>query len=98
MSRTRVATVPANYSERRIIALENFMLSTPLRGKAALSAFNEEQRQLDSQPAKPLIPHDPKGLRLVAFMSRLTNDIRDMRISRGVCPVCGNRLCVGRHR
>jgi len=40
MSRTRANTVPANYSERRIISLENFMLSTNLRGKAALAAFN----------------------------------------------------------
>lgn len=98
MSRTRIPTVPANYGERRIIALENFMLSTHLRGKAALAAFNDEQRRLDAMPLKPLIPLDPKGLKLAAYMSQLTHDIRDMRTARGVCPDCGDRNCVGMHR
>ena len=97
MSRTRANTVPANYSERRIIALENFMLSTNLRGKAALAAFNRAQRDADTLPVKPLVPADPEGLKLAAFMARLTNDIQDCRRIRGACLVCGNKHCAGGH-
>ena len=98
MSRTRANTVPANYSERRIISLENFMLSTNLRGKAALAAFNRAERDANAVPAKPLVPADPQGLKLAAFMARLTNDIRDCRRVRGACLECGIKHCVGVHR
>jgi hypothetical protein len=38
MRRISVPAIAANEHERRIIALENFMLSTPLRNQAALAA------------------------------------------------------------
>lgn len=79
MRRMQAPTVPANYSERRIIALENFMLHTHLRGEAALAAFNYEQAELAAKSIAPLIEPDPKGLKLKAFFGRINSEIAHMR-------------------
>jgi hypothetical protein len=95
--RTRVPVIPANGHERRIIALENFMLSTPLRGVLALAAFNEHQRIEDAKPPKPLVPPDPGGRMLRKFLADLLADIHAMRRMRGVCVECGDANCPGGH-
>lgn len=79
MARSMSPTVPSNYSERRIISLENFMLSTTLRGKAALAAFNQLQVEQNLRPTAPLIAPDPLGLKLQAYYRRINEEIRMMR-------------------
>lgn len=79
MARVQSRVIPANYSERRIIALENFMLSTHLRGKAALDAFNALQAEQNRRPVAPLIAPDPLGLKLQAYLKPINDEIRAMR-------------------
>lgn len=79
MARSLSPTVPSNFSERRIIALENYMLSTHLRGAAALDAFNILQMEIGRRPATPLVPHDPLGLRLASYYRMIDTEIAMMR-------------------
>jgi hypothetical protein len=32
------------------------------------------------------------------YIKRMDYDIRDMRIARGVCPICADRMCTGGHK
>ena len=77
--RSMAPVVPANYSERRIIALETFMLTTHLRGPAALAAFEAQQRELSRRDPEPLVRPDPGGKRLRAFIGRINHEITVMR-------------------
>lgn len=79
MARTLSPTVPANYAERRIIELENFMLSTHLRGPSALAAFNALQDEKNRRPPAPLVTVDPLALKLKAFLRRIDDEITMMR-------------------
>jgi hypothetical protein len=79
MVRQLSPTVPANYSERRIIALENFMQGTHLRGKEALDEFNRQEIEQHKRPAAPLIAPDPGGYRLKQFYARIDETIEKMR-------------------
>jgi hypothetical protein len=77
--RSTAPVIPANYSERRIIALENFILSTNLRGAAALAAFNEKQSEQERKGPPPLVASDPEGLKLQRFYSNIDKEIEAMR-------------------
>lgn len=79
MARTQSRVIPANYSERRIIALENFMLSTHLRNQPAMDAFNALQAEQNKRPTAPLIAPDPLGLKLQAYLKPIDDEIRVMR-------------------
>lgn len=79
MAQAQSRVIPANYAERRIIALENFMLSTHLRGPAALEAFNLLQAEQNKRPTAPLIAPDPLGLKLAAYLRPINEEIRIMR-------------------
>jgi len=79
LRRNMSPVVPANYSERRILSLENFMLQTPLRGKAALAAFNLQQAEQDRKGPPPLVVPDPNGVRLLRFYDNINREIAAMR-------------------
>jgi len=79
MAKSISPTVPANYSERRIIALENFMQGTHLRNKEALDEFNRLDREQNIRPAAPLVAHDPLGLKLHRFFHDIDSHIEKMR-------------------
>jgi hypothetical protein len=57
--RFQAPTVAANHSERRIIALENFMLGTHLRGKEALIAFDVQEKAKSSSTGVPPVHKAP---------------------------------------
>jgi len=73
------ATVPANYSERRIIDLENFMQGTHLRGRIALEEFNRVERERSRRPPAPMVKPDPGGLGLKAFLRSSDEEIAKLR-------------------
>jgi len=77
--RNSAPTVPANYSERRILSLENFMLHSTLRGKAALVAFNAQQTEQERSGPPPLIVPDLGGVRLQRFYANIDKEIKAMR-------------------
>ena len=79
MARFLSPTVPANFWERRIIAIENFMLHTPLRGPAALEEFNRLQAEQARRLAPPLVPPDPYGRKLEEFFARIDDEVTKMR-------------------
>jgi hypothetical protein len=70
LRRFNAPSVAANHSERRIIALENFMLGTNLRGKEALAEFERQEAAKASSTGVPPIHQAPSW---EAFVHSLEN-------------------------